>query len=423
LLSKIPATAISSNEQIHKGQQSLRHKGSLSERFDGARQLYTIRIFEEMFSFSEIEKTAETLVLHTREHNAKLNTNAYAWTEELFRQVLGEKSTGLRFSAQVASLMKEIALVEDNAPLQQRLTDAANYFTPRLAALLGSIQNHPLITESRETANVINDDLLALGLTIHQAHYQLQYCLEPFSLTGFLQHRLNYVLPKLSYSCYAGNKKQQSQDVPNPELYDTLKRWRDMICEEQDLPIYMVANQASLKEICTWLPFSKKDLQQIAGFGKAKAEKYGDDIVEAVESYCSRHHIESNMAAMPNGPNKEKKTTTKTKKADKPDTKMVSFNLFQEGKTMDAIAAERNLSLNTIEGHIAFFVAGGEIEIDRLVTKERQLVIRETMKRLESRSSKTILENLPEGFSYGEIKMVLADEERIAKGAAGETAE
>lgn len=423
LLSKIPATAISSNEQIHKGQQSLRHKGSLSERFDGARQLYTIRIFEEMFSFSEMEKAAEALVLHTREHSGKLNTDAYAWVEQIFRQILGEKSTGLRFSSQVASLMKEIALVEENAPLQQRLTDAANYFTPRLAAILSSIQNHPLITESRETAAIINDDLLALGLSVHQLHYQLQYCLQSFSLTGFLQHRLNYVLPKLTYSCYAGNKKQQAQDVPNPELYDTLKRWRDMICEEQDLPIYMVANQASLREICTWLPFNKKDLQQIAGFGKAKAEKYGDDIVEAVESYCSRHNIESNMDTMPKEAKKEKRASVKTNKTDKPDTKMVSLNLFQEGKTMDAIAAERKLSLTTIEGHIAFFVAAGKIGIDKLVTKERQELIRETMKKMETRSSKIILENLPEGFSYGEIKMVLADEERIANGAAGESAE
>ncbi len=41
LLSKIPSAAIYSNENVIKGQQSLTHKGSLAERFAGARQIFT----------------------------------------------------------------------------------------------------------------------------------------------------------------------------------------------------------------------------------------------------------------------------------------------------------------------------------------------------------------------------------------------
>ena len=54
------------------------------------------------------------------------------------------------------------------------------------------------------------------------------------------------------------------------------------------MPIYMVANQATLKEIATYLPLTKKDLLQISGFGKAKVDKYGDDIVASVRDYCSQ---------------------------------------------------------------------------------------------------------------------------------------
>jgi hypothetical protein len=32
---------------------------------------------------------------------------------------------------------------------------------------------------------------------------------------------------------------------------------------------------------------NKKDLMKITGFGKAKADKYGDDILEAIESYAA----------------------------------------------------------------------------------------------------------------------------------------
>ncbi len=54
LLSKIAPSAIHSNENVIKGQQSLSYKGSLADRFAGARQLFTQQLLEEIFSFSEI---------------------------------------------------------------------------------------------------------------------------------------------------------------------------------------------------------------------------------------------------------------------------------------------------------------------------------------------------------------------------------
>ncbi len=54
LLSKIPSAAIYCNDNIIKGQQALMHKGSLAERFAGARQIFTQQLLEEIFSFNEI---------------------------------------------------------------------------------------------------------------------------------------------------------------------------------------------------------------------------------------------------------------------------------------------------------------------------------------------------------------------------------
>src|SRR5665213_681065 len=54
LLSKIPSAAIYSNENVINGQKTLMPKGSLAERFDGARQVFTQQLLEEIFSFEEI---------------------------------------------------------------------------------------------------------------------------------------------------------------------------------------------------------------------------------------------------------------------------------------------------------------------------------------------------------------------------------
>jgi ATP-dependent DNA helicase RecQ len=180
-----------------------------------------------------------------------------------------------------------------------------------------------------------------------------------------------------------------------------------MVCEESGAPIYMVANQNALKEIAAYLPFTKKELMQISGFGKAKSEKYGEDILDAVRDYCDRNNLESNMAAKETNPKKERKEKPVEERTP---TNTISFNLFKEGKSLAEIAKERNMAVSTIEGHLTSFVANGEIDINKIVSEKKQLLIKETVKIHGRDSFKTLKENLPEDITYGEIRMVLAAE-------------
>jgi ATP-dependent DNA helicase RecQ len=188
-------------------------------------------------------------------------------------------------------------------------------------------------------------------------------------------------------------------------LYDTLKRWRDVVCEQTGAPIYMVANQNALKEIATYLPFTKKDLMQITGFGKAKSEKYGEDILDVVKDYCSRNNLESNMASKEENPKRERKEKSMEEKIP---TNIVSFNLYKEGKSIEEIAKERNLNIVTIQGHLATFISSKQININDLVSEEKQLQIREAIKTNGRESVKILKDNLPQEITYGEIRMVMA---------------
>ena len=49
---------------------------------------------------------------------------------------------------------------------------------------------------------------------------------------------------------------------------------------------------------------------------------------------------------------------------------------IKAGKDIAAIAKERNLSTSTIDGHLAYFVGTGEIDINNLVSKEKQKLIK-----------------------------------------------
>ena len=409
LLSKIAPSAIHSNENVIKGQQSLAYKGSLADRFAGARQLFTQQLLEEIFSFGEVGSAIEQLGFQIQQHQDKLNADAKTWVENFRQHLAADKEVGLKFIGHIAHLMKDEAVIENNSSLQKRISDAANHFIPKLEMYIRELKAHPVNTEHKEAATPLNEKLNELALALYNCNFYMQYCKQPFSVTGFLQHKLKYVLPRFSLTCYAVETKEAVTDLSNVELYDTLKRWRNIICKENDQPIYMVANQASLQEIATYLPLTKKDLMQISGFGKAKAEKYGDEILEAVESFCERYGLETNMAAKTGSQKKERKSRSAEPKTD---TKTVSFNLYKEGKDISTVSKERNLSISTIEGHLAYFVGTGEIDINDLVNKEKQKLVKEVVSVHGSLSHKTLIDNLPKGFSYGELRMVLATQKQ-----------
>jgi hypothetical protein len=408
LLSKIPAAAIYSNQNVIKGHQTLTPKGSLAERFEGARQIFTQQLLEEIFSFNDISTIVDVLEFRIKEQRGKLNNGAVEWITGFKNEFTTLKKVGSNFIYHIGTFMKKEAVIEKNTDLQKRINDAANHFGPKFLALQNDIQNHPLITEHREAAIIINEYLNELLLRLHLQNYFLQYCKEPFSVTTFLQHKIKYVPPKPNLSAYASGKKQTFSNMPNPELFETLKRWRDIVCEDDHLPIYLVANQNALKEIATYLPFTKKDLMKLSGFGEAKANKYGDDIVDIVRNYCSRNNIESNMDSKADNPKKERKEKSREEKTP---TSLISFNLFKEGKSVAEIAKERNLAVGTIEGHLSTFIASKQINIDDLVSAEKLLLIKKAIATHGKTSTKTLKDNLPDDISYGEIRMVAAAEE------------
>lgn len=405
LLSKIAPSAIHSNENVIKGQQSLSYKGSLPDRFAGARQLFTQQLLEEIFSFGDVVSGIEQLNFQILQHQDKLNAESKTWIENFRQHILADKEVGLKFIGHIAFLMKEEAVIENNTGLQKRISDAANHFIPKLESYIRELRSHPVSTEHKEAASPINEKLNELALALFNSNFYMQYCKQPFSVTGFLQHKLKYVQPRFNLTCYAVETKETITDLSNAELFDTLKRWRNMVCKENDQPIYMVANQTSLQEICTYLPRTKKDLMQMSGFGKAKAEKYGDEILEAVDSFCERHGLETNIDAKTGNPKKERKPKSTEPKID---TKTVSFDLYKSGKDIASISKERNLSVSTIDGHLAHFVGTGEIDINDLVSEEKQKLINDAAAKYGIASHKTLIDNLPKDISYGELRMVLA---------------
>lgn len=105
---------------------------------------------------------------------------------------------------------------------------------------------------------------------------------------------------------------------------------------------------------------------------------------------------------------RRKKVERKKNKAPKGASAEISYNLFKEGKSIKQIAKERGLTPVTIEGHLATYVANGQIKIEEIVEPAKVSLIRRIAKAVgQAKGLKVIKELCPSDITYGEILLVL----------------
>jgi len=149
------------------------------------------------------------------------------------------------------------------------------------------------------------------------------------------------------------------------------------------------------------LPVTMRELKEIKGFGKKKVQKYGDDLIRIIRNYLQDNHLSKIDIEL-----SEEEPAEKPKKV-KGQTQRLSFELFKQGKTVEEIASERSLTVSTIGGHLARFVASGELEIRKLITEEKLELINSYFEKEETASLSEALAKLGNQVSYWEMRMVV----------------
>ncbi|MBO4430672.1 MAG: helix-turn-helix domain-containing protein, partial [Bacteroidaceae bacterium] len=110
---------------------------------------------------------------------------------------------------------------------------------------------------------------------------------------------------------------------------------------------------------------------------------------------------------------KKKKVKEEKPKKEKVDTRGVTFKMFREGKSIKEIAAERSLTVGTVENHLAHFVETGEMDVKEVVSTQHQKIIRGIIKSFNKAYSLSEVKSLlPNDYTYAEIKLVIASMEK-----------
>lgn len=116
----------------------------------------------------------------------------------------------------------------------------------------------------------------AMALQMHPAIYEFDRGLRKVS------ELLASITPEASEVAEA-----EEPTAANQELLAALKQWRIARAQSASVPAYVIAHDSVLELVALKLPNSRQALLGLKGFGTAKVDKYGDDILQLVSQHTA----------------------------------------------------------------------------------------------------------------------------------------
>ncbi|QLB14395.1 ATP-dependent DNA helicase RecQ [Mannheimia granulomatis] len=95
---------------------------------------------------------------------------------------------------------------------------------------------------------------------------------------------LQLALPRLGISATAFVQKQTSQRY-DKDLFARLRFLRKQIADKENIPPYIVFNDATLQEMAEFLPTSKIEMLEINGVGERKFERFGEAFMTLIKEH------------------------------------------------------------------------------------------------------------------------------------------
>ncbi|MCA6575687.1 MAG: DNA helicase RecQ [Pseudanabaena sp. CoA8_M7] len=190
-------------------------------------------------------------------------------------------------------------------------------------------------------------------------------------------------------------------------LFKRLRLLRKNLADGQEVPPYVIFSNATLNQMAEQQPTTRKDFAKLSGVGAKKLEQYADDFIAII----LEHHLQYPPAEPTASVNSRVKPESVTPKAkiSKVSTQRETLAMYENGLDIDEIARDRGLKPATVWTHLTQLLESGyAINIDRLVSPERQNVIYEALEVIGGDSLRNLFDHLREEYTYDEIKVVRA---------------
>lgn len=176
-------------------------------------------------------------------------------------------------------------------------------------------------------------------------------------------------------------------------LMNRLRSLRKQIADEQGFPPYMIFQDSTLKLMAQVKPKTLEEFANLDGVVSYKVSQYGEKFLSVIQSHCQEQ-------SFPPPKNTDHYPT---------DTESTTLELYQQGLSIQEIAAKRNVRTSTIIRHLSDLIEKNQpVDLNLLVPFDRQKKIWQVIDVLGDISLTPIREYLGESYSFDEIRLVRA---------------
>ena len=334
---------------------------------------------------------------------------------------------------------KLLAEYKELAPhLKEKVVEVSNRFRNQYTRLINEKTSMPL--DNKELRKQLNERLQALddALWIKESLLDAMRT-EKFTVTDYLKRKAKVMLSLEGETASSGSstkapkeKKERKErtrsnsgkvkvevptDILHPELYRALSEWRTAKTREVNMPAYVIMQQKALMGIVNLLPDTPVALEAIPYFGAKGVEKYGLEILGIVRKYMKENKLERPeiFTSVSGGEDvREQKLDAQhhedkeKQKEKKKDSKLVSYEMFCQGMTIEEIAKARDLVTGTIATHLEHYLREDKIKLEQVVTADKIKKVRNYLETHEFMGVVAIKAALGDDVSYADIRFVLA---------------
>jgi hypothetical protein len=397
----ISSTSIKNDQTIASFSAQVETHPPTTEQLQAAKKQYQYTLLWELFDLSTLHRHLMYFLRVTRENQELMlgkPTEAIDAILQYLQQVL--MTVNDKFAQQLHGWLHSGEHIETSPILTERIGAASDYFASKLDAhILQPLQSLPIETDNKAIRKKVTEPLeRVLSETITKIA-GFMACKSGFDTHRYLTAKAKAAIEIIPAKTREKNNRSEAlSNLPHAELFNRLRIWRNNLANSAGVPVYTVLPQKSLLTLVHDLPCSLQQLKTIKGLGTKRIDSHGTTILKIIRNYCEEQNIhqpeDTELQSLP--------------KPEKVDTKKISFDLFESGKTIAEIAKERQLTISTIEGHLAYFIENGTIEASSLMDAAKLDVIIKTRQQNPDARLSELKAALGDDFTYGDLQIAMA---------------
>ncbi|QMW01294.1 DNA helicase RecQ [Spirosoma foliorum] len=185
-------------------------------------------------------------------------------------------------------------------------------------------------------------------------------------------------------------KTKTKSETQRDDLFERLRVLRKQLADEQNVPAYVIFTDTTLEDMARQRPTTPDALRNVSGVGERKLQLFGKQFLGEILDYV-RSRVQA--GEKPKG-----------------STQLVTLDLYNNGYTIDEIAAERQLTTGSVASHLVQLSKSGyDIDLVSLIDPIDRREIEKAIAAvgIEEGRLKPVYDYLGGRYDYGKLTLVM----------------